>query len=409
MALRMRDACKRVIYWNPDSRPYASIKQGCIGDGFEGIDVVRKIKPILKEVDLVCFPDSRLSDFQFIFESMGIKVWGSREGEDLEQAREFFLKTLGKLGLDVPPHTVVVGLDALKEHLWDKEDQYVKISHWRGDMETTHWRNRKMDEGWMDWLAVNLGPLKREMRFLVFPKIETDLEFGGDTYCVDGKFPSLMLNGIEGKDKSYMSAVTERGDMPEQILEVFEAFSPMLRDYGYRNQITNEVRIKGDKSYFIDATQRGGMPSTASQHLLWRNFPEIVWAGANGELIDPEPDGQFSIETMITSSCGHDTWDTVEIPKELEPWCRFSNCLYYDGAYVFPPDEMRSKDLGWLCAIGDTPKETLQTIKGLADMLPDGLNADVESLASIIEEVDTAKEEGVPFTEAPMPEPAEVL
>lgn len=409
MALRMRDVCKRVIYWNPDTRGFPSIKQGCIGDGFEGIERVKEFWTLLKEIDLACFPDSALSGLQLHLESLGIAVWGSRKGQDLEQGREFFMDTLKELGLDVPEYTVIGGLEKLMCHLWDKEDQYVKISHWRGDMETTHWRNWKLDSGWLDWLAVNLGPLKDAMRFLVFPKIETDLEIGADTYCVDGRFPSLMLNGIEGKDKSYLAAVTPREDMPQQLLEVFEAFSPKLRDYRYRNQISSEVRIQGDKAFFIDATQRGGMPSTASQHLLWRNFPEIVWAGANGELIDPEPDGQFSIETMITSSCGHDTWDSVEIPKELEPWCRFSNCLYYDGAYVFPPDEMRSKDLGWLCAIGDTPKETLHTIKGLADMLPDGLNADVESLASIIEEVDTAKEEGVPFTEAEMPEPAEVL
>lgn len=409
MALRMAESCKRVLYFNPDARAFPSIKQGCIGDGFEGVERVNEFWPMLDEIDLFCFPDSQLAGLQLHLESIGKSVWGSRRGQDLEQRREFFMSTLKKLDLQVPEFTVVIGLDDLREHLRDKEDQYVKVSHWRGDMETTHWRNWKLDAGWLDWLAVNLGPLKDVMRFLVFPAIETDLEIGGDTYCVDGQFPSLMLNGIEGKDKSYFSAVTKREDMPQQLQDIFEAFSPMLRDYRYRNQISTEVRVQGDKAFFIDATQRGGMPSTASQHLLWKNFPQIVWAGANGELVDPEPAAKFSIETMIASNCGHDTWDTVEIPEKLEPWARFSNCLFYDGCYVFPPDELRSKDLGWLCAIGDTPTETLETIKGLADLLPDGLNADVESLADIIKEIDSAQEQGIPVTDQPIPEPASVL
>jgi hypothetical protein len=41
--------------------------------------------------------------------------------------------------------------------------------------------------------------------------------------------------------------------------------------------------------------------------------------------------------------------------------------------------------------------------------LPDGLNADVEALADVIKEIDSAKEQGIPFTEEKMPEPAEVL
>ena len=138
--------------------------------------------------------------------------------------------------------------------------------------------------------------------------------------------------------------------------------------------------MKGDQAYWIDATQRGGMPSTASQHLLWKNFPDIVWAGANGELVNPEPAAGYSIEVMISSKGGHDTWDTVEISKELEPWCRFSNCCYVDGLYCFPPDELMGNDLGWLAAIGDTPDEVFQAIKDHADLLPDGLNADVEIL-----------------------------
>ncbi len=80
-----------------------------------------------------------------------------------------------------------------------------------------------------------------------------------------------------------------------------------------------------------------------------------------------------------------------------------------DFMIVVPPDEFHDGELGWLVALGDTPKEVLDRIKALADLLPDGLNADVEALAGVIKEIDTAKDEGIPFTDQTVPEPATVL
>ena len=411
MALRMGEACKRVLFWSPDQRGFPSIKQGMVGNGFEDRNVERVLDfwPHVDDIDLFCFPDIGQSGLQKHLESMGKAVWGSRGGDRLELSREYLMKVLGELGLEVPVFEAVDGIDELRRVLSEKEDCYVKISRWRGDMETTHWRNWKMDSGWLDWLAVNLGPFANHMRFLVFGKIDTNLEIGADTYNVDGQWPGLMLNGIEGKDKSYLAAVTKTTEMPEQIQDILTGIGPVLQGYGYRNQISFEVRVKDDKFWWIDATQRGGQPSTASQHLLWKNFPEIVWTGANGELIDPEPAAQFSIETMITCKSDKTSWDVVEIPKELEPWARFSNCAYIDGCYAFPPDDLHEGDLGWLCALGNTPFGALCNIKSYADLLPDGLNADVESLADVIKEIEDAEKQGVPFTDEPMPQPAEVL
>lgn len=410
MALRMGEACKRVLFWSPDQRGFPSIREGMIGNGFEDRNVERVLDfwPMIDEVDLVCFPDIGQSGLQKHLESMGKAVWGSRGGDKLELSREYLMRVLEELGLEVPKFVVAEGLGELVNILRNKEDCYVKVSRWRGDMETTHWRNWKQDRGWIDWLGVNLGPFSDVMRFLVFDKIDTNLEIGADTYFVND-WPKLMLNGIEGKDKSYFAAVTKATDMPTPILEICTRLYPILVDSNYRNQISFEVRVKDDKFWWIDATQRGGKPSTESQHKLWKNFPEIVWHGANGELIEPEAAAQFSIETMITCKSDKTSWDVVEIPKELEPWARFSNCAYLDGCYVFPPDEMHSGDLGWLVAIGDSPREVLDRQKQLADLLPDGLNADVEALADVIKEIEDAEKQGVPFTESEMPAPAEVL
>lgn len=401
--------CKRVIVWSPDYRDYESVKQSTMAAGFDDVERVTEFWPIKKEIDLFCFPDVRLGGLQQELISQGFAVWGSRNGDAPEQKRQFFLKLLKDLGLDVPSFHVCNGMDKLRAYLRDNEDQYVKISRFRGDMETHHWCSWKTDEGWLDWLAYNLGPVKDVLPFLVFAKIETDLEIGGDTYCVDGKWPEIMLNGLEFKDTTYFSAVTKRKDMPEQVLRVNEAFGPILAEYRYRNQWSTEIRVKDDKAYFIDPTCRGGMPSSGSQQLIWGNFPEIIWAGANGELIDPEPVAKFSLESMVTAEAGDSPWIKVDFDPDLFPWMRLSDCGVINGVHCFPQEESHGGELGWLVALGDTPQEVLDRAKELADMLPDGCDAKLENLTGLIKEVETGEKVGIPFTDEEIPTPGEVV
>lgn len=401
--------CKRVVVWSPDHRDFESVKQATMASGFDDIERVREFWPIKREIDMFAFPDVGLSGLQLELESQGFPVWSSRTGDDLELKREQFMGVLADIGLEVPEFNVCVGMDELRDFLRNHEDQYIKISRFRGDMETKHWRNWAMDDGWLDWLAYNLGPVKDVLRFLVFANIETDLEIGGDTYCVRGEWPNTMLNGFEFKDTTYFSAVTKRSDMPEQIQEIIEALTPLLKNYDYRNQISFEDRVKGDKHYYIDATQRGGMPSSGSQQLIWSNFPEIVWAGANGELVEPEPAAQFSLECMVTAESGGAPWIKAQLDPKLFPWLRLSDCGVINGIHCFPQEEAHEGELGWLVSLGDSPKEVLDRAKELADMLPDGCDAKLENLVGLIKEVETAEEQDIPFTDQPIPEPGEVV
>lgn len=412
MALRLAEDAKRVIYWSPEMRPTPSVKQAYIGKGFENIERVKSFWPHIEEVDCFAFPDVNQGELQLYLESTGKPVWGSRSVEMLELDREFFMEKLEELGLDVPEHYIAHGWTELCDMLKDYEDVYIKISEYRGDFETKHWRSWERDSDWLYKMAIVFGPLREHIDFMICPKIETNLEIGGDVYSVDGGFPSLMLHGIEGKDKCYFSAVTKREDMPEDLQEIMQAFSPMMKEGRYRNQWSMEVRINDDGKFFIDDTRRGGMPSSGSQQLLWSNFPEIVYAGAHGELVDPEPNGMYSIECMITAKGDPELWQDVEIEDDLLPWVRFSGCCFVDGRYAFPPPEhpeAGSRDLGWLVAIGDTPRETLERQKELAKMLPPGLSADVESLVEVIEEIETEEAQGIEFSKKEMPKPSEAI
>lgn len=399
----------RVIYFSEWQEGFSTVNKAVIGR-VPNLERCNDIWAVKDEVDVFIFPDVQHAGLQLELESQGKAVWGSRDGDRLELNREFFLKTLQDVGLKVPPHQVCVGVTALRDYLKEKENCYCKISKYRGSLETKHWRSWKLDENLIDLWAVRFGAVRELIRFLVFDAIETPLEIGGDTYCVDGKWPSLMLHGIEFKDQAYFSSVTPREDMPPQIKEVLQAFSPMLKNYNYRNEWSMELRVTDDAFYFIDPTCRLGLPSTGSQLELWENWSEIVWAGAHGELVDPKPLGKFSAEVILHCKTSDGLWGTVEIPESLKQWVKLADCCEVDGVRAFPREGDDSEEtVGWLVAIGDTPLETIKTLKGYVKELPDGLTADISPLADVLKEIDTEEGKGIAFSDERMPEPAKVL
>ncbi len=409
IAERLARDVKRCLYFSPWQKDRL-VSNAVIGDGIPGIERVPDAWLVKNEVDVWVFPDCTYAGEQIELASQGRAVWGSRRAINLENDREKFLKVLADVGLEVPEHNIVVGVTALRDFLSTQEDCYIKISNYRGSFETCHWRSWELDENLIDFWAVNFGAVREMVRFVVLPSIHTDLEIGGDTYNVGGEWPSLMLHGIESKDTAYFSAVTECSAMPEQVIAVNEAFAPILKSHGYANEWSVEIRVKDDHFYFIDPTCRLGLPSTGSQLELWENFSEIVCAGAHGELVDPIPTAMFSAELALTVKHKGRLWPTVKIPPELQQWVKLADSCEMDGVRSFPKDsEDNAEEVGWLVAIGDTPKDTLDTLKKYVDLLPKGLSADIAPLAGVLEEIETMEKKKIEFAQEPMPDPSEVL
>ena len=360
LARALAKTYKRVLYHTPAERAFNRVNQWVIGDGFPDIELCEDIWKAKKEIDLFIFPDIQHSGLQLELEGQGFPVWGSRGGDSLELQRGKFHKLLGTLGLQVPPYVTMRGLTELRAHLRGVENKYIKISKYRGNLETHHWRNWELDEGTLDSWAVEFGPVKEKIVFYVCDEIDTPLEIGGDTYNVRGQWPSLMLHGDERKDESYFCAVTERNKMPEQIQDVLEAFSPVLAEEGYTNQWSMEIRVKDGKGVFIDPTCRGGLPSTASQIRLWGNLAEIIWHGAHGELVEPEPTDKFAAECLLTMKREEGGWGMTRVPDELQDAMMLRNCCQVDGVTGFPQNDIKGDEIGWLVSTGDTMRATVE-------------------------------------------------
>ena len=408
IARRLAGLGHRVLYNLPEDRR-DTLNDAVIGDNIPGIECVDDIWHKKSEVDCFVFPDVRRLGEQLELRSQGYPVWGSGRGMVLEQDRLFFLEKLHELGLDVPPYEPVKGFTNLLLYLKDREDIWIKVSKWRGSWETFHWRSESEDAHNIHEKMVKLWGVREHIVFICFPKIETDLEIGADTYCVDGQWPANMLHGIERKDAAYFSAVTPREQMPGQLQPVMEAFSPFLKEARYRNQWSMEVRVTDRENFFIDATTRGGLPSTAT-FLAAKNVDEVIFHGARGEFVEIDYGFKFSAECMVKLSGSRGAWETSELEPETKDAMLLQNYCEPDGQPWFPPDEDDAvTDIGWLFATGDTPVEVAKKMNAIADELPDGADANVEALADVIREIESEKKEGIHFTGLTMPEPDVVL
>lgn len=410
LALELAKTAKRVIYHNAAQvDAFPTLAKSIVGDGYDNIEVTDEPFSHRKEIDCAVFPDIYEADKQSVFEELGVQVWGSRDGDKLEIYRGRFLKALAEVGLEVPEHRVLTGLSSLGASLMELPEAYVKISRFRGTMETFHWRGMAEDEDWLHMMAVKLGPAKENMVFYVFEPIDTDIEVGCDTFTIGGRVPEEVLVGYEMKDRSYFGAVTHSRELPQPLFKSLDLFSPEMEGNRYRNFISTEVRIKGDHFYFIDPTRRAGVPSGLSQFKLYANLPEIILAGAQGELVQPELNAKFSCECIMTAKGEKTCWTVVDFPEGLRDSIGCPGSCQIDGRICWPPDDSGEHEIGWLHSMADTPKECIQGMLDKAADLPDGVIAATESLADLLKEIESGKSQGVPFTSKPLPEPAVVV
>lgn len=409
LALRLAETFKRVLYHSPCEAGFPMLGPFVIGD-FPPVERCNDIWLSKHDIDLFVFPDIGYAGLQLELSSQGFPVWGSRTGDEYELSRTKFLRTLKNLGLDVPSYEVISGLSNLREHLKTNEDKFIKISRYRGLMETWHHDTYDTSRAKLDSLAIKCGPLQDKVPFIVVDPIETDVELGADTYCIRGQWPSLMLQGYEWKDSGYIGSVMARDQMPDQVKEILDSFGPLLAADDYANTFSMELRVDGDKSYFIDPCCRGPLPGTGAQLEIWENIDEIIYGGAQGELVEPIPTDKFVVESVLKLKSEKDCWGETDVTDEMLRYCRFGSCCRApNGTIAFPPDGDPGHEVGWIGAKGPTIRAAIKQLLDRSQNLPNGLTADTRSMVDLLNEIHTAEGEGIEFTEQTVPKPESVV
>lgn len=393
-ALRMargKNHFGKVYYHNATKSGRPTVSSIFVGQGYQEIEVLKDPWDMIDEVDVLAFPDVLDGPKQEYLRRTGYNVWGSGKGDELELYRYYWKRMIESVGLAVNPYVIIKGIPLLREYLRDHKNKYIKISLLRGLMETRKHEEYWLTKGFLDQKEVELGPEAKHMEFLVEDPVKTEVEIAGDHYFVKD-FPDKAINGVEIKDEGYVGMVQAYREMPKQILKVDEALKPVLKKYGYANLLAIELRIALDgTAHPIDPCCRQGSPSGEAQLAVWTNFPEIVYHGAHGELVQPEHDNIFVAQAMIYHTGIEKGWPAVKIPKEVRPYTN----LYYgyregEHDYVVPqPDAF--DELGSVCATGATMQEAIDLCKERAEQISGDVCVKCESLEKAGEEFDLMK------------------
>jgi hypothetical protein len=395
VAEKLADSFGRVQYYMPWKGAYPGSNKLMIGDGLDRVERVRDFFDHVKEADLIYFPDLGDGDLQVYLQEQGKRVWGSGKGENLENFRWETKQLMKKLGLPTAPCKRVIGIEALRKELQNRDNLWIKISTMRADGETWHHLTWKLSEPRVAELEWRLGAKAPHMEFIVEDDIPDAQEEGYDGWNIDGNFPSQAMLGYEIKGAGLIGRVMPYGKLPETVRLVNEKLSPEMRRLGYRGNFSSELR----NGILIDPCCRTPSPPGELYPEMYENYADCVWEGADGNLIDPIPKYKYGVEICVESDWSEKNWMAIHFPKEIEPFVKLRNYTKMDGVYyVLPMNE--GPRVGAVIGLGDTLKEAVeQAIYNAKQIEGFHIEADIESVSKGIKTITDAQENGVYFSD----------
>ena len=339
LAEKLSETFGKVYYTSPWVSDYPTSYRTELGKGFPSFEQVKDIWDIVDDVDLFVFPESHQGPLQNYLQKIGKRVWGSRDGDEIELYREESREYIDSLGILQPPYEVVHGMAALRRYIksHDKEKLWVKISRTRGDTETFSVEGYDLCKGHLDELESEFGPLAEYRDFVVEENQPGTYDLAIDTYCIDGQFPSKSLMGNEQKDQGYIGVVKDWADFPKTMRENYEKLAPALKGYGYRNFFAMEHRTAKDKMYLSDPCCRVGSPVFELEMNMLTNLSEILWEGAGGVLVEPEYKAKYGYEILVQSQWVDSHPLLLEFDDKYRDQIKFRYAAQFpDGLWILP-------------------------------------------------------------------------
>lgn len=366
------------------------------GIGLEGVENVDHFFDALERADLVIFPDVGQMDLQEWLRRQGVPVWGAGYGSKLELDRWLLHVLCGKAKIDVPDAELVHGIDALREALQDEEDLFVKVSMFRGLLETFKHLNWNISAPVIDKLSLDLGPYGKLMDFIVEQPVDGDpcVEAGWDAHCVDGNFPQTVLWGYEAKDAGYIGCVSE---LPEPLAEVRDKLSPILRAYRYRAPLTTEVRVCPQGNYLLDFTARFPCPPSELQTGMITNLAQIMWEGAHGTLVDPDYRYPYGAQLVLKSPWVQEHALGLEIGQR-DRVAIHGHCIIEGQDYAVSPAEL--EEFGSAFGMGNSVADAIgDAIEAAESVKGHQVSFQAGAMKDIIDSIRTGRKLGLTWAQ----------
>ena len=381
---------KKVLYYVPSGDAFPKSEKSLIGSGLEEYNVYRiqSFWDYVDNVDFIGFFDSYTWDTVEYLKSKGYPVFGPGFAEMLETDRMYGRDIQSAAGLPTQNTIPITGLDNLKEYLKDKENKYIKIDGFRGDIETFKFNNIDFEEVMFDHIAKVTGAHKNMVNFTIEDEVGggNTIEPGYDGFVIDGKYPDKGIFAYELKGSGYIAKLMPYETIPEPVRKVNYGLAPFFKQNKTRSMFSTEVIVdKQGDGYLIDPTIRSAMPCTTAVELeMITNFQEIIYSAMLGDVIPVENKYNYGCGVALDSEWADESQLPVRIDKSIRQFVKMRRFMKQDGIeYALPGFSSILSVIGLGDTIEDAVsmlKENLKGVKGFQ------LDSDAGGLDKAVEE-----------------------
>lgn len=398
---RESDGFGKVKYLCNWQSAYPKYDPYVVGYGINSIlpnfEQVHSIFDMMADVDIWVFPDLYMGDVQEWLRDQGHLVFGAGRAENLELHRDRTKLHLQELGLPVNDWQSITGLDALREHLKDNKDLWVKTNMFRGAMESFHHDEYKLTKPRLDRFEHTLGIYKDRQIFTVESPVNDSIDFAIDMITADGKYPLKSLMGVEVKNQAYVGVFTDVSKAPKGVIDIHDKLSKTLRQYQCRGFMSLESRITKDgTAYLLDPCMRAPQPPSSLYIEMYENFPQLVWDTANGDTPNIQSKYKYGVQLIIKSEFSTKEPQAIYFPDEIKEFVKIKNLCFQDGIYWYVPQEHEMSECAAVIAMGNTLKEAIDLVKKRAKLIKgDGIYIEIESLDKALKDIENLSKFGV--------------
>ena len=394
VAQRLSKYFTNTYFYSINQNQFPRISLDSIGTGYDNITRVDEFWDMIDQFDVIVFPDLYMSDWGSRLRKMGKLVFGGCESEVLETDRKIFKQELESVGLPIANTKYIIGLTELGKHLQTVEDKWIKISYYRGELETFHHVDWNHTKQWINECSFTMGPLGETIEFQVEDPIESIAEIGCDGWCVNGVMPDQMIWGIEIKDAGYIGKRVNTNELPAPILEVNTKFQPVLQKYKHTGFYSNEIRYTGKESYYTDGALRAGSPPSNTYLDMIDNWADIIIGACKGQIVQPKYIADYGVEIILKSAYCNDGYLNVSYPQEYADNVKLKSSFKVDDVeYIIPFSHcgFDMSEFGSVVVVGDNLEDCIMKAVEIAhsvegykiDFTADALPNAIEDLTKL--------------------------
>ncbi len=285
-----------------------------------GFSEIKKIwdwaEALEKGVKVIVFTDSGFGYLADWLRDKGYAVFGADDkSERLELDRVYFKKVMERYDIPTPSYDIVKGIDGVVRVIKEKGMRFVKISRFRGDVET--FGTDSPEDAEQILRQSKLAMFDDAITFVLEEPMNKDkfVEIGIDAFFNGKEFLSVVFDTVELKWIGNFTMVRNIEDSPwYDVLKKLESY---LAKNGYRGMFAMEGFWDGDKVYVTDPTPRWPYVCSYAYSRLIENFADVVVGVSKGEDIDIKTVAKFSVQLPVYT-------DEAEKWKEIksENWER---------------------------------------------------------------------------------------